>query len=78
MALLDIRNLTVSFATRHGAFTAVDGVDVAVDRNEVLAIVGEFGLGQVGRDAGGDGAPAADREGDSRPNGLRRRRSHDA
>ena len=46
MALLDIRNLTVSFATRHGAFTAVDGVDVAVDRNEVLAIVGESGSGK--------------------------------
>ena len=46
MALLDIRNLTVSFATRHGAFTAVDGVDVTVDRNEVLAIVGESGSGK--------------------------------
>ncbi len=46
MPLLDIRNLTVSFATRHGAFTAVDGVDVAVDRNEVLAIVGESGSGK--------------------------------
>jgi len=46
MPLLDIRNLTVSFATRHGAFTAVDGVDVTVDRNEVLAIVGESGSGK--------------------------------
>jgi len=46
MPLLDIQNLTVSFATRHGAFTAVDGVDVAVDRNEVLAIVGESGSGK--------------------------------
>ncbi len=46
MPLLDIRNLTVSFATRHGAFKAVDGVDVAVDRNEVLAIVGESGSGK--------------------------------
>jgi dipeptide transport system ATP-binding protein len=46
MSLLDIRNLTVSFATRHGAFTAVDGVDVTVDRNEVLAIVGESGSGK--------------------------------
>jgi dipeptide transport system ATP-binding protein len=46
MPLLDIRNLTVSFATRNGAFRAVDGVDIAVDRNEVLAIVGESGSGK--------------------------------
>ena len=46
MPLLDIRNLTVSFATRRGAFTAVDGVDVTVDRNEVLAIVGKSGSGK--------------------------------
>jgi dipeptide transport system ATP-binding protein len=46
MSLLDIRNLTVRFATRHGPFTAVDGVDVAVDRDEVLAIVGESGSGK--------------------------------
>ncbi len=46
MALLDIRNLTVSFATRHGPFTAVDGIDVTVERNEVLAIVGESGSGK--------------------------------
>ena len=46
MALLEIRNLTVAFATRHGAFTAVDGVDVTVDRDEVLAIVGESGSGK--------------------------------
>jgi dipeptide transport system ATP-binding protein len=46
MPLLDIRNLAVSFATRRGALMAVDGVDVAVDRNEVLAIVGESGSGK--------------------------------
>jgi len=46
MPLLDIRNLTVSFATRRGPFAAVDGVDVTVDRNEVLAIVGESGSGK--------------------------------
>ncbi|MFZ0206164.1 MAG: ABC transporter ATP-binding protein [Roseiarcus sp.] len=46
MPLLEIRNLTVSFATRGGPFKAVDGVDIAVDRNEVLAIVGESGSGK--------------------------------
>ena len=46
MPLLDIRNLTVSFATHHGAFKAVDGIDVVLDRDEVLAIVGESGSGK--------------------------------
>ena len=46
MPLLDIRNLSVTFATRGGAFKAVDGIDVAVDANEVLAIVGESGSGK--------------------------------
>jgi dipeptide transport system ATP-binding protein len=44
--LLEIRNLSVSFATRHGAFRAVDGFDLALERNEVLAIVGESGSGK--------------------------------
>jgi len=46
MPLLDIRNLSVSFATRDGAFKAVDGVDATVEANEVLAIVGESGSGK--------------------------------
>ena len=44
--LLDIRGLTVRFATRGGAFTAVDGIDITVQANEVLAIVGESGSGK--------------------------------
>ena len=44
--LLEIRNLSVSFATRHGPFKAVDGFDLTLDRNEVLAIVGESGSGK--------------------------------
>jgi dipeptide transport system ATP-binding protein len=44
--LLDIRNLSVSFPTRHGEFTAVDGLDLTLERNEVLAIVGESGSGK--------------------------------
>ncbi|MFT3689538.1 ABC transporter ATP-binding protein [Paenirhodobacter sp.] len=46
MALLNIRNLTVRFATSTGSFTAVDGIDVSVDAREVLAIVGESGSGK--------------------------------
>jgi dipeptide transport system ATP-binding protein len=46
MSLLEIRNLSVSFATRHGAFVAVDGFDLTLERNEVLAIVGESGSGK--------------------------------
>ncbi len=46
MALLEIRNLTVSFATRQGGFRAVDGVDIVVDANEVLGVVGESGSGK--------------------------------
>jgi dipeptide transport system ATP-binding protein len=44
--LLEIRNLSVTFATRHGPFTAVDRFDLTLERNEVLAIVGESGSGK--------------------------------
>ncbi|HLJ72306.1 MAG TPA: ABC transporter ATP-binding protein [Roseiarcus sp.] len=46
MALLDIRNLSIAFATRHGPFKVVDGIELSVERNEVLAIVGESGSGK--------------------------------
>jgi dipeptide transport system ATP-binding protein len=46
VSLLDVRGLTVRFGTRQGAFTAVDGIDVVVERDEVLAIVGESGSGK--------------------------------
>jgi dipeptide transport system ATP-binding protein len=45
-ALLDVQGLSVTFATRAGPFTAVDDIDIAVDRNEVVAIVGESGSGK--------------------------------
>ena len=46
MPLLEINNLTVEFATAHGAFRAVDQVSLSIDKEEVLAIVGESGSGK--------------------------------
>lgn len=46
MALLEIKNLTVAFDTSTGLFKAVDGIDIKVDKGEVLAIVGESGSGK--------------------------------
>ena len=46
MALLEIRNLGVTFATRGGAFRAVSGFDLSVDSDEAVAIVGESGSGK--------------------------------
>ena len=46
MALLEIRNLAVEFATARGRFRAVDGVDMTVDEGEILCVVGESGSGK--------------------------------
>jgi len=46
LALLEIRNLSVTFATAAGPFTAVDSVDLDVEDGEVVAIVGESGSGK--------------------------------
>lgn len=46
MSLLEIKNLSVAFDTSVGLFKAVDGIDIAVDAREVLAIVGESGSGK--------------------------------
>src|SRR5262245_63393394 len=44
--LLDIRDLTVEFATRRGTVRAVERVDIAVAKGETLGIVGESGSGK--------------------------------
>src|ERR671922_2697101 len=46
MPILEIRNLSVSFTTRTGLFTAVDGFNLSVGPEEVVAIVGESGSGK--------------------------------
>ena len=46
MALLEISNLTVDFATYTGSLRAVDGINLSVDEREILAIVGESGSGK--------------------------------
>jgi len=45
-ALLEIRGLTVEFATSRGTLRAVDHVDMDVAEGEVLGVVGESGSGK--------------------------------
>jgi oligopeptide/dipeptide ABC transporter ATP-binding protein len=44
--LLDVRNLNISFKTRKGEITAVEGLNLSVYNGELLALVGESGCGK--------------------------------
>jgi peptide/nickel transport system ATP-binding protein len=44
--LLQVTNLSTSFDTRHGIVRAVTGVDLTVNRAEVVGLVGESGCGK--------------------------------
>jgi len=44
--LLDVRDLTVEFATRRGTVRAVEHVDISVRKGETVGIVGESGSGK--------------------------------
>ena len=46
MSLLQVENLAVEFATRHGRVQPLHGIDLSVDRGESLGVVGESGSGK--------------------------------
>ena len=46
MALLEIEDLKVTFRTRYGPVTALDGVSMQVKAGETLGVVGESGCGK--------------------------------
>jgi len=47
MALLEVRNLKIYYFTRAGAVKAVDDIDLDVEKNETLGLIGESGCGKT-------------------------------
>ncbi|MDF2114556.1 ABC transporter ATP-binding protein [Roseiarcaceae bacterium H3SJ34-1] len=45
-AILDVRDLTIEFATRRGTVRAIEHVDISLAKGETLGIVGESGSGK--------------------------------
>ena len=46
MALLEVKDLAVSFVTRNGVNKAVDGISFSVESGKITAIIGESGSGK--------------------------------
>lgn len=46
MALLDVKNISIGFPSRHGMFVAVKDVSLSVEAGEILGVVGESGAGK--------------------------------
>ncbi|MBW7922655.1 MAG: ABC transporter ATP-binding protein [Rubellimicrobium sp.] len=69
--VLEVENLTVSYAVPGGAFTAVDGASLQVGAGEILGLVGESGSGKstIGHTVMGHLAPGATAGGSVRANG---------
>jgi peptide/nickel transport system ATP-binding protein/oligopeptide transport system ATP-binding protein len=44
---LKVENLTVSFSSKNGTLTAVNGISYHLMAGEILAIVGESGCGKT-------------------------------
>ena len=44
--ILEINNLSINFATRDGAFKAVDDISFNIEKNKTMALVGESGSGK--------------------------------
>jgi oligopeptide transport system ATP-binding protein len=44
--ILEINNLSISFATRDGSFRAVNNISFDIEKNQTMALVGESGSGK--------------------------------